>query len=125
MLPPAPFSISLEYVFAQPVRYAGVDYPAGAFVPKGTIPARDLAMFADQRLIIERAPDAVPVDPVPVSSNSPAPRIAPASEPTSPYSVKNKGFGRFYVVDAGQNNVAGPYRSEEAADEARRALLAA
>ncbi len=125
MLPPAPFSISLEYVFAQPVRYAGVDYPAGAFVPKDVIPARNLAMFADQRLIIERAADAVPVEPVPVSANSPAPRASAASEPISAYAVKNKGFGRFYVVDAGGNNVAGPYRSEETADEARRALLAA
>lgn len=125
-----PFSTDFEFVALREFRNGGFEYKAGDWIPKGPEYATDerqLRILYENRYIGPRKGELVErKEPVAASSApAPEPTASPKAEDDGhlPLRVKHKGFGRWFVVDGGMNDAAGPYTSREAAEQVRDNLL--
>jgi hypothetical protein len=123
---PLPFSPDYEFQASKPVTLNGRAYTPGDRIEKDALGARRLRQLYEARIITPLAPAAAALlRPQPASSD--AQDLAPQEQPQEALEAVvgaagkqavHKGFGRWFVVDADGNELAGPMTKDEALAQA-------
>lgn len=127
---PLPFSPSYDFQATKPVTLNGRAYVPGDRIEKDGLGARRLRQLYESRIISPIAPPAAAllaaperaeevVVPVATVETAEAPQEASEAPQEGIVSADglqavHRGFGRWYVVDAAGQDVAGPLTKEEA-----------
>jgi hypothetical protein len=130
-----PFHPDMEFVATREFTNGGYAYRHGSWIPKGpeheaqySTHERQLRILYENRYIEAVKPEMIECTP-PRRAGEPDPAATAPVQPDAdddshlPLRLKHRGFGRYSVVDAGNNEVAGPYSSKGGAKEARDNLL--
>lgn len=127
---PLPFSPDYDFQAVKPVTLNGQAYTPGDRIEKGDLGARRLRQLYEARIISPLAPtDAALLKAAPAPQEAPRAPSEPEAEETpeeatsgpvesSGKQALHKGFGRWYVVDADGNELAGPMTKDEALAQA-------
>ena len=121
--PPLPFSPYYDFRVVKPMTIGGKALVMGDPFPTEGLPPRRLRQMFEARMISPLPPEVLPITPANGAAGAAQagqgaggtePPPDTATRPTGPLTAKHRGFGKWYVMDAADDEVSGPHTREEA-----------